>query len=562
MKKLILCTATLLVSIIASSQVTNEGSPKSWDLDFLSIEKQGLTAIEMPTFDLKKIQEEDAINDQDKSKVYRFGYEFKVDLGFKNAGIWNQLESGNWIWRIRIKSKNAKTINFVFDNYKLPKGASVYFYNTDKSDLLGAYTDVFNRDDKMLGTWMIEGDDIIVEYFVPALMKGKGELNISKVIHGYRSVTDTELEAKALNDSGNCNQDVDCPVGSDFDSLKDGLKPAVALFILGGGVCSGTLVNNTSNNRNPYFLSANHCFEGTGGTSNPATWAFRFNWVSPNPSCGNTTPSTNGTFDQTTSGATILANNRKSDVLLVNIDTNLPESWNLEWAGWDRTGNAPSFVVGIHHPSGDIMKVCRENVSPTVANSVNIGGLLAPPDTWRVADWDLGVTEGGSSGSAIFDPLGRIIGQLAGGSAFCANGGSGTNDNNQPDFYGRFDVSWDFGTTNSTRLSNWLDPTNTGRTTLNSLSEEIALGVDENELAESTFLYPNPSQGIFNVENKSGSQLTYEVYNMVGQQIKKGEVASENSTIDLSANVNGIYFISMTNTSTNLNTTKKVVVNR
>ena len=34
------------------------------------------------------------------------------------------------------------------------------------------------------------------------------------------------------------------------------------------------------------------------------------------------------------------------------------------------------------------------------------------------------------------------------------------------DVYGRMDVSWDGEGTNSTRLSNWLDPSNTGATTL------------------------------------------------------------------------------------------------
>ena len=33
--------------------------------------------------------------------------------------------------------------------------------------------------------------------------------------------------------------------------------------------------------------------------------------------------------------------------------------------------------------------------------------------------WELGVTEGGSSGSPLFDQNGRIIGQLFGGTATC-----------------------------------------------------------------------------------------------------------------------------------------------
>ncbi|WP_298309950.1 T9SS type A sorting domain-containing protein [uncultured Aquimarina sp.] len=556
MKKIILCTAALLFCIIASGQVTNEGKPKSWDADFLSIEKQSLVAIEMPDFDLIKIQKEDVINDQDRSKVYRFGYEFDVNYDINNSGKWSQLSNGDWIWRIRFKSNKARTMNFVFEKFRLPEGASLYLYNIDKSDLLGAYTSTFNRDDEMLGTWLVEGEDIILEYFVPNSVKGKEKLQISKIVHGYRSVTDFDVQQKALNDSGDCNQDVDCSVGADFDDMKDNLKRAVGLMVVGSsGFCTGTLINNTNNDGAPYFLTANHCYQNAiGETTNTSVWAFRFNWISPNPSCSTTTNSTNGTFDQTTSGSTVLANNTESDVLLVNIDSSLPDSWDLYWAGWDRTGIAPSFAVGIHHPSGDIMKVCRENQSPT-ERIISFNGN-ATTEMWNVADWDLGVTERGSSGSALFDPNGRIIGQLAGGAAACVF----TNDNDQFDVYGRFDVSWDFGTTNATRLSNWLDPTNTGVTTLNSLAEEITLSVNENELARNAVFYPNPSDGVFNVSNNSGSRLTYNLYNLAGQQVGKGEMIDKNTIVDMSSNVSGVYFVSITDTSTNINVTKKLVI--
>ncbi|WP_298544738.1 T9SS type A sorting domain-containing protein [uncultured Aquimarina sp.] len=559
MKKIILCAVALLCCIIASGQVTNEGKPKSWNTEFLSIEKQSLVAIEMPDFDLIKIQKEDVINDQDRSKVYRFGYEFDVNYNINNSGKWSQLSNGDWIWRIRFKSKKARTMNFVFKKFRLPEGASLYLYNIDKSDLLGAYTSTFNRDDEMLGTWLVEGEDIVLEYFVPKSAKGKEKLQISKIVHGYRSVTDFDVQQKALNDSGDCNQDVDCPVGSDFDDIKDELKRGVGLMVVGSsGFCTGTLINNTNNDGAPYFLSANHCFENnnTGAVGNTSIWAFRFNWISPNPSCATTTNSTNGTFDQTTSGSTILARNTKSDVLLLNIDSSLPDSWDLYWAGWDRTGTAPSFAIGIHHPSGDIMKVCRENQSPT-ERIIDFNGNPTT-EMWNVADWDLGVTERGSSGSALFDPSGRIIGQLAGGAAACVF----TNDNDQFDVYGRFDVSWDFGTTNATRLSNWLDPANTGATTLNSLAEEITLSVNENKLDNSTALYPNPSNGVFNVSNNSGSRLTYNLFSITGQLVGKGEMIDKNTVLDMSANVSGIYFISITDAATNVNITKKLVINK
>ncbi|MBS1591613.1 MAG: T9SS type A sorting domain-containing protein [Bacteroidetes bacterium] len=75
--------------------------------------------------------------------------------------------------------------------------------------------------------------------------------------------------------------------------------------------------------------------------------------------------------------------------------------------------------------------------------------------------WLSGTVEPGSSGGPLYNSNHQIIGQIHGGnpSNICTS--------NDSAFSGRFDVSWTGGGTNSTRLSNWLDPGNTGATTTN-----------------------------------------------------------------------------------------------
>jgi hypothetical protein len=282
-------------------------------------------------------------------------------------------------------------------------------------------------------------------------VKGQGRLHIAKATHGYRNA-DTFKDAKGLNDSGACNLDVDCSIGEDWEELKEHNKRSAGILLSGGsGFCSGALINNTSNDGTPYFLTANHCF------SNPSSWAFRFGWISPNPVCASNTPSTDGPTNMTISGATEIARDAGSDFALVEINQAIPEDWDRVFAGWDRSDNTPDFTVGIHHPSGDIMKVCRDNDQPT--QTINGGA-----QTWEITTagggWEIGVTEPGSSGSPLFDAEGRIIGQLYGGGAAC----SGTVDNDLLDYYGRLGVSWEGGGSPSTRLRDWLDPTGSGAT--------------------------------------------------------------------------------------------------
>jgi hypothetical protein len=110
-------------------------------------------------------------------------------------------------------------------------------------------------------------------------------------------------------------------------------------------------------------------------------------------------------------------------------------------------------ATGIHHPSGDVKKICFDEDGPTQGNQ---GGAAV----WYISEWEAGVTEGGSSGSPLFDQNHRIIGQLYGGFAACA----GAVNNGQADWYGRFNVSWNTGSTAATRLRDWLDPMNSGIT--------------------------------------------------------------------------------------------------
>ena len=92
--------------------------------------------------------------------------------------------------------------------------------------------------------------------------------------------------------------------------LKEHNKRSAGILLSGGsGFCSGALINNTANDGTPYFLTADHCY------SNPANWAFRFGWISPDPVCATTANSTNGPTNMTLSGATL----RARDLSLIHI---------------------------------------------------------------------------------------------------------------------------------------------------------------------------------------------------------------------------------------------------
>ncbi len=203
------------------------------------------------------------------------------------------------------------------------------------------------------------------------------------------------------------------------------------------------MINNTNNNGTPYLLTANHCY-----TSSVGSWVFWFNYQSSTCSNPGSSPAYNSL-----SGSTLKARRSNSDFCLLQLNSTPPTAWDVFYSGWNRGTAAPKQETGIHHPSGDIKKISRDNNAATNGGAGGWGS-----DHWRVY-WDQGVTEGGSSGSPLYDQNKRIVGQLHGGASYC-----GASAANLWDEYGKFSESWN-GTSASKRLRDWLDPANTGATT-------------------------------------------------------------------------------------------------
>jgi hypothetical protein len=167
-------------------------------------------------------------------------------------------------------------------------------------------------------------------------------------------------------------------------------------------------------------------------------------------------------------GGVLRAANSNADFTLTELNTAPNPSWGIYYNGWDATdATTNTRTTGIHHPSGDIKKICHSEMAPTKQTTAFNGDPNAM--MWRVASWTEGVTEPGSSGSPLFNQDGRVIGVLSGGAAAC----SGTSNNGQFDIYGRFGIAWDALPQNNNQLKHWLDPGNTGI--------EVIDGVDPNQ---------------------------------------------------------------------------------
>jgi hypothetical protein len=552
MKKKILFFILCFISFIVFSQDDGDDLPESWSLNLETVP----SIVRLPPLDFENIIIQDSINDLDKTMPWRYGIEIPLSLNMQNAGLWTVLPDGGRIWQATIKSAGALNLSVNFDDFHLPNGSRLQLYNNDHTDITSTFTSTQNREDKQLGTWFVEGDVIWIEYYQPPRVQDSPRLQLNSVIHGYRMGRVNILVDgnRGLNDSGECNYDVNCPIGTDFDHKKDLLKKAVALLNLGNGhLCSAVLTNNSQNDKTPYLLTANHCLEN----SDPALWSIRFNWVSPTPVCATGSDSGDLQTNFTISGAELKASSSLSDFALVELLDPIPESWDVSFAGWDNSDTNPQFAVGIHHPNGDIMKVCRDDsgAQKVDANGTQVwligGGAHGPGN-----GWEIGTTESGSSGSPLFDQNGRIIGQLYAGQSAC----TGLENNHDYDIYGRFGISWNGENSPETGLKEWLDPANTGHTTVETLQN--LLNIPDFQLIGDLKIFPNPANTIITVMNNRYPHLSFVFSNVMGQRIHSGSLSNSMNTIAVDNLSEGVYFLYLMDEDSKDSITKKIIIKK
>jgi len=431
MKKTVLFLLTnLFITGFIFSQISHGGIPKS----FTNNNGINIPTIKMDKQDPRPYIEEDVKRDAFKDHTWRFGINIPVNIDVKKQSVVENIANGK-IYRLRIYSEGAVSINFRFSNYKLPKGASVYIYNDEEDQILGAFTSENNKKHGKLGVSLLFTNAITIEYFEPNNAAFSGVLKIDRVTHGYRSAYQYVAE-KGFGSSGSCNNDVVCP---EADPWAYEIKSVAMLVSGGSGFCSGALVNNTAEDETPYFLTANHCY------SDPSDWVFWFNWH--REGCQTGVASSHDDI----SGASLKARNADSDFCLVELSTAIPANYQVFYSGWDKRDIADNSSVGIHHPSGDVKKISWDN-DPNSSSDYDPNPYLADSH-WKITAWDDGTTEGGSSGSPLFNQDHRIIGQLHGGWASCTS--------NTSDYYGKFSMSWARSTDTTAQLKYWLDPQGT-----------------------------------------------------------------------------------------------------
>ncbi len=377
-----------------------------------------------------------------------FAVTHEVDLRPETAGQWAE-RNGRSVWRLALRSAGAYSLNLGFTEYYLPPGAELSIYRGKGGEKTGPFTAADNELHKQLWTPIIPGEQLLIELVVPTEQRNLVQLWLTKVNHDFGGM--------GLVISGSCNLDVICGEADGWsivDQYRDIIQSAAVYSLNGSITCSGSLINNARQDCTPYFLTANHCGVSSGSAPSMVVYWNYANSSCRQPNSSESGNSGNGSFNLFNSGATLRASFATSDLVLAELDDPVVGEANAFFAGWDRRAVPPEdTVIAIHHPALE-----EKRISFSFQPTYRVNGIsdVANPEGSHltVPFWDIGTTEGGSSGSPVFDRFQRIRGQLHGGAASCSNVDF--------DSYGFLFRSWTGGGTPETRLSDWLDPDGTG----------------------------------------------------------------------------------------------------
>lgn len=587
MKKILLATALLsLLAKNSDAQINKGGLPIS-----LVSTEQALFSLpvsqsiyQAPT--LEKVIKDDAIAQKANPNPDRGGIFIPTDISFPESGTFVSLADGKTIWRAAFQVTNAPAIGLYYDKFNLPEGVNYFITNANRKQVLGAYTSENNTPDGFFATQMLEGNTAVLELDIDQSVNIAAiALHINRVAYMYRGYenlkaqyaddADNSISAKPtdqfMGGSATCEINATCPQGTNFAISRK----AVARIVMDEGngfvgFCSATLINNTNQDCTPYMLTASHCDpDNNKSNSDFSQWIFYFNYETPLCNGSGNVKETN-----TMSGANFVAradydntsNSLIGDFLLLKLRSKVPDSYGAYLAGWNKNSvlSPVTSFIGFHHPSGDVKKLSvGTGILPTGRFNQN-----TTPNTHWLIDFSTGGVEGGSSGSALFDEKGFVVGDLSGSPPVnvCTSDSRPDIEMSNADVvYSKLSRNWEYPEGNgaaNAQLKPWLDPAGTNPSTLIAKIATVACakipttGISNtaaSALGNAISIYPNPvTTGVVKMKANLAKQadISVTIYDITGATkatYNLPKVSNEVFTFDLSGYSNGTYLMKISN---------------
>ena len=257
-------------------------------------------------------------------------------------------------------------------------------------------------------------------------------LEITEISHGLSGTAATLAISKSSSDGD--TRTVDVPINAACEISRDGnvanLSRATAVLFIGGtSSCTGTLIDHSSSDTEPWLLTASHCADRSTG-ERPETMgnrvAARFNAIA---ACGS-----DDLLDRGAGGRSINSvrtvysdagfdgtGNQANDVWIVAMSDYPDEADNAYLMPVDFATEAQpgDRLRTIHHARGGSQQYAEREVREIGVRRVGIVGGPVPARESDVytTSYVTGATAPGASGAASMNAQGVVVGSLISGSS-------------------------------------------------------------------------------------------------------------------------------------------------
>lgn len=384
---------------------------------------------------------------------FQFAQCRKINASANNSGSLASFDDGLLTWVVGFCTSWCESINVTLANAHLAPDETIYVYSPSGNQVQ-TFTWNDNQPNGYLQSLPIVSDSLIVEFHSAS---GRApEFCVQSVNLGFLPTELSGLPLTRANRNkalGSVGASAECNINASCYPDAVNLTRATCRLLINGNLFgTGELIRNTADDATPYILTSAHCLGDEEFKTCIARFGFEYSKCQDEAAFAS--------YEEI-SGATQEVFIESRDVALLRLSKAPSAAMRPYWVGWNLEQKQTGKPFCIHHPSGDAMKV---SVAADLVEGESYNGKSAFGKAfdrymhWRVTKWAVGTTEGGSSGSGLYNKQYQLIGCLSGGNASCGVLSS--------DYFWQLGKSWFATGSTSKTLADCLDPLNTGTTSV------------------------------------------------------------------------------------------------
>lgn len=352
--------------------------------------------------------------------------------GLMTSGEWSTMADGRRVWRVAVESPGAASLRLHFTRFDV-EGGEVWLSAGGEAAAPAEARALTGRGplgDGEFWSASVFGETVWVEY-VPAADRTDGVVpfGIDRISHylagtkqsdpvvaGLERAARTAEAQDAAGAAGQGREAASCQLEAKCFPEYEGVGSGIAHLRYErngfGYVCSGALVNSTSQRHIPYLLTADHCIQNDAEARTLESYFFYEASI-----CGGANSEEPPMTSSRVLGAKFLAGGalEAGDYSLLLLSDAPDKAMFLGWTTADVAVGAP--VYGIHHPSGSYKRISfgQRVIDEELVIGAGEDAEYAPSDKYWKVEFTRGRVEGGSSGSPLFNANNQVVGTLTAG---------------------------------------------------------------------------------------------------------------------------------------------------